>query len=257
MRACFSKFLCKRREVYAEVYSQAYSQSFVGDDYLAKQKYVPSSTSFLSSNEQISMYSADSDDAFSELVSSVDLIQLGSEQRTKTNNGSAPLISIGNRTVTSIEGQELDIETLLEDDGRPEVKVPPKIEDDGMQLDPMDYHVVSKHCARSKRRLHGLFKNRISPLLRVKQQILKSQHFDMIVEDFPVEGISSADESVEPIESALPEPLAEKSVIRSLSSTSAMYIETDGTQSFDKVETEGTQSFEKFKTDGTQSFEKY
>jgi hypothetical protein len=219
--------------VYAEVYSQAYSESFVGDEYLAKQKQVPSSTSFLSSNEQVSMYSADSDDAFSELVSSVDLIQLGSEQRTKKNSGTTPLVSMGNRTVTSIEGEKFDIETLLQDDGRPEVNVYSKIEEGGIQ-DPMDYHVVSKHCAKSKRRLPRLIKNRISPLMRVKQQILKSQHFDMIVEDFPVEGISSADESVEAIESALPESFAEKAVIRSLSSTSAMYIETDGTQSFEK-----------------------
>jgi hypothetical protein len=247
MKNCFSKLLCKRREMYAEVYSQAYSLSFAGDDYLAKQKYVPSSTSFLSSND-VSLQSADTDDDFKDLVTSVDLIQLGSEQKPKKRDNSKPsnhmtsFAAMGIRTVTSIgdeETVEFDIETFLDEDGAPEVRDPPEDEVDGSkvdgsQVDPMDYHVASKNCAKSKRRRFlGVSKSKISPLLRVKKQLMKTQHFDMIHEE--IERVKDVDSHVtdENEDASLLEQdcLQEVTLLRNLSSTSGLYIENAQSES--------------------------
>lgn len=228
--------------MYAEVYSQAYSLSFAGDEYLAKQKYVPSSTSFLSSND-MSLQSADTDDDFKDLVTSVDLIQLGSEQKpkkrenSKSSNNMTSFAAMGIRTVTSIgdeETVEFDIETFLEEEGTPEIRAPPKEELDGLQVDPMDYHVTSKHCARSKRRRFlGVSKAKISPLLSLKKQLMKSQHFDMIIEE--IDRVPAADSHVtdENEGTSLPEQDSEPDVtiLRNLSSTSGLYIENAQSES--------------------------
>lgn len=248
-----SKLLCRGRDKYAEIYSQAYSQSFAEDDYLAKQKHVPSSTSLLSND--LSLHSADSDDVFVELVTSVDLLQIGSVQKAKNTatatkkTGTTTLV----KTVASIEGkdtEDFDIEDLLErvdtepaiqDSGHFNVEVllerfeeepgmpaTRKAEEEGFnKMDPMHYHVLSRRSAKSKRHLRHIPVDRVSPLVRVKQRFLKpQQQFDVINEEMGE--VPAADESVSSdgiLFSTLELDLAPKPLIRSVSSDSAMYID--------------------------------
>lgn len=246
MKKCFSKLLCKRREMYAEVYSQAYSLSAADDDYLAKQRYVPSSTSFLSSNE-MSLYSADSDADFNAVVASVDLIQLGNDQKpkkphnSKTNLGMTSFATMGIKTVTSIgdeETVEFDIETFLEEDGTPEIRISPKEKIDGLKVDAMAYHVTSKHCAKSTRgRFLGASKAKISPLQRVKKQLMKAQHFDMIPEEIdkvPTGEMHGGNENMEMGDrsSRQRDRVQDFTILRNLSSTSGLYIDNEHLASF-------------------------
>mmetsp|Transcript_21879 Transcript_21879/g.36130 ORF Transcript_21879/g.36130 Transcript_21879/m.36130 type:complete len:242 (+) Transcript_21879:89-814(+) len=233
---CLRKiFSCRTRDPYAEVYSQAYSLSFIDDNYLAKQKQVPASTSNLSS--EASFVSSTSQGEFSEVVTSVDLLQIGTEheenQRTKREeNAQKPLAFMAMRTVTSIEGQDTgdyDIETLLETNENSRYQNATDQANEGFTLDPMDYHEVSKICAKSKR--HFTSKTRVAPFMRTRKQKMKNRTFEMIHEDV-MEGEDSfhsktSEES--PAISFPPHPEAEFApqvmIIRNISSCSTPYLE--------------------------------
>jgi hypothetical protein len=247
MKKCIRKLLCRYRDPYAEVFSQAYSISYADDNYLAKQKQVPSSMSNLSSD--VSFQSAESQDEFSQLVTSVDLLQIGTEyeekQRSKKEqNSQKPLDFMAMRTVTSIEGKdtgECDIETLLESDESSEEKNAREQPEEGeFKLDPMDYHEVSKICAKSKRRL--VPKSKVPTFMRMKRSVMKAKHFDMIHEDSGAEDFSDehSESSVGGIPVSIP-PVTQadftpRVMIRNISSTSTPYLEGNSTQSFVSME---------------------
>lgn len=230
---CLSKLFCQRRDVYAEVYSKAYSLSYMDDDYLAKQQVVPSAASGLSGLDY-SFASVGSADNFVEGVTTVDLIQLGVEhdekKQAKNISKSGNLKSMAMKTVTSIEEQEegeADIETQLEPDELEWTTTTDSgTTDEGLKLDPLDYHVVSKYYAKSKRRI--LPKTKVAPFMRVKKKIMKTRHFDMIQEDTdPAEEeipIAAEEVDEQPVKEINLEPTQ---VVRSISSTSALYIESD------------------------------
>lgn len=241
---CLKKvFNCRKRDPYAEVYSQAYSLSYVEDDsYLAKRRQVPSSTSNLSS--EMSFLSINSQDDFAQLVASVDLLKIGTEHEEKKKKKRSKQLSqktldcMAMRTVTSIEGSDngdCDIETLLESDEDSDDIGSNPAKKESFKLDPMDYHEVSKICAKSKRR--SIPKTKGAPFMRVKELMMKNKHFDMIVED-PEAGENSvesttSEESPPPVSSnkAQITKLAAQAMIRNVSSTSNPYLEGANTQS--------------------------
>jgi hypothetical protein len=231
--------LCCRRPSFAEVYSQAYSQSFMEDQYLAKQRQVPSSSSMLSMNDLLSLGSVGSDDDFVQLVTSVDLIKIGADydekkalKRHKKGIPSTTLESMKMKTVTSIEESrsgDLDVEAHLEseDDSSGNTNSSDGGDERHLLVNPMDYHMVSKRCAKKKGRgASQMNKNPVTSLLRVKQKLMKLQHFDMMEEDRQeMEEASTSDSSI-PVRDPPGDFLTPGTVVRSNSSTSVSYIES-------------------------------
>jgi hypothetical protein len=232
MKKYFLRLICKRRDIYAEVFSQAYSQSITSDAYLAKQGFVPSSSSLLSGNVS-SFDSVCTDDEFANVVKSVDLMQFDhtageeGDEIEKVPTTNSILASMAIRTVTSIEEQgsgEYAIETeyLQIEKNLPEKIIQEPIVS-SVPLGPMDYHEVSKHVAKQKRTSQPRrFNSRLSPLSRVKHTLMRFSVSDTIQEerDEIVESEAFNDEIEQ-----YRDNYDVKNIIRTTSSLSGMFIE--------------------------------
>jgi len=239
-------FCCKRQ--YAEVYSQAYSLDQLEDEYLAKQRRVPSSSSMLSSN-----YSTNFDgreDELNELITAVDVFQIDAaqkeRQRAKRISRQTPLASMALKTVTSIEGQgsgEFDVEAHLDDDdslfgeGLEEISETKQVNKQ-IELDAKNYHTVSRYFAKMKNGRFGRRrqrKNRVSPIFRMKERVMKNKRSVKTNEDAPKEEeIRDIDRGVGKTWTGSNEAnqlLRPFMVIRNVSSTSAPYLETSSQDS--------------------------
>mmetsp|Transcript_30921 Transcript_30921/g.45719 ORF Transcript_30921/g.45719 Transcript_30921/m.45719 type:complete len:228 (+) Transcript_30921:107-790(+) len=220
------RLLCCRKH-YAEVYSQAYS---VDDDrYLAKQKCCPSSSSMLSSQYS----SAANEDDLIEFMTAVDLFKSGSDLSVNIQAKRAsqtPLASMALKTVTSIEEQEagdLDIEAQLDQDDESYQSIERNIsEEEEQQLDAMDYHVVSKYCAKTNGR-----RKKVSPIFLVKEKIMRMRKVDSKTKDNTHTNKTATEETEDSNESCCDSDPSQIEgdggmIMRNASSTSGLYIES-------------------------------